>query len=140
MTALAGSELLLRQISKDNYDAGKKHISSTAFEPRPEDYGHLSVDRRAIWSERESFEHFRANHDQPAEGTLAVSVDECCNLGLGAFSSPIPANPSHASIDFSSLPSKSQRKKYAKRVRGKAVARGWVFPESLKQQPLMSDD
>ncbi len=135
---LPAGELLLRQIDERFVDPETSAVQSSAFAPKKDDNGHMSVDRAVIWTCEESFHWYSRNFSRDPVGTAALLVQECLETGqregkdLPALATPIKdKNPAHASIDFTRF-TKSKMKKLAKILRHKAHARGWQYPPRLK--------
>lgn len=120
-------ELLHRQVHPNFIQDGR--VTSSAFKPFPRDEGKLSVDRDQLASAQESYELHTEKKQLDSAGTWSVNVGECEELGLPCFEDPVDEpvpDPAHAVIDFTEL-SKNQRKKYAKKLRDKAMDRGATF-------------
>ena len=129
-------ELLYRQIHPGFIHDGR--VSSQAFSPTPKDENQLSVDRSSLTTARESFEFFISREGCQSAGVYGVTVGECRNCDLSVRADPLEPSPSsagnaaHALIDFSALPSNSQREKRAKKLARHARDRSWQFrPEHL---------
>ena len=113
---------LLRQIHPSFLQNGfPTHI---AFRPFPKDYGHLSVYDGDLISPEHSYKHYTNEQKLKSGGVMAVSVQECTNLGLSAASSPEEFKE-HAHIDFIGR-DKKQIEAGSKGLLSFALARSWV--------------
>ncbi len=130
----ASGDLLLRQVHpKHRTNAGP---NSLAFFPTPKDEDQLSVDDAHLKTARESWEHFTRVLGFASAGTWGVTVGEVEDVGdLELKKDPVtdqePAeknNPAHCLIDFSSLPTKGQKKKRAQQLAIRATKRGCQYP------------
>lgn len=112
--------------------------SSQVFEPMGDkDDGCLSVDDGGLVTAAQSFAFFTAAPPSGLGGrsvsVWAVSVAEVLELELSAWADPVPAtpllpaNPSHAVIEFGER-NRNQRKKAAQKLKGLAIKRGQQHP------------
>ena len=116
--------LLLRQIHPDWIQAGR--VTSQAFRPTKKDTRQLSVSDGNMVTAQISWElHVRRGH--LSSGVLAVTVQECDDIGLETRSNPLPEQPEHAIIDFNKVPSNSQVEKLSKGLTVIAIQRNWCF-------------
>ena len=114
---------LHRQINPSWIQEGR--VTSQAFKPTPKDEKQLSVYDGDQISPEDAWHHYTENLGFSSVGVLAVVVAECQDLQLGAIPKPEPF-PEHAIIDFSDLPN-AQIEKKAKKLRGYAQARGYLY-------------
>jgi hypothetical protein len=133
-TALSDDEeLLFRQVHPSFVRDGRP--SSQAFRPTPKDEGKLSVARESLTTAAAAYELYVAGLGFPSAGTWGVTIGECGEQGLKAFSDPLTAPPAkvadsaHAVIDFAAH-SKSQAEAKGARLARKAVDRGRLHPPS----------
>lgn len=115
--------LLLRQIHPAFVDNGQ--VSSQAFRPTPKDEQQLSVYDGDMILPPASWDHYTSVLRCQSAGVMAVTVAECEELKLPARPDPTPF-PEHAVIDFVGL-SKGQTESKGKKLRDRAVAKGWLF-------------
>lgn len=115
--------MLLRQIHPSWVQEG--NITSQAFQPTMKDEDRLSVYDGDRISPEESWEHYTKDLSFESVGVMGVTVKECKELGPIPKDDPIPF-PEHIVIDFSSFGS-SATKRIAKKLKAKAVARGWQY-------------
>ena len=100
------------------------HVSSLAFRPMPKDEHMLSVYDGDKITPEEAFAHFVKTLGCSSVGVLAVTGAECEAETL-AVREDYGTHPYHALIDFSEKKDKECRR-ISERLRGKAVARGWL--------------
>lgn len=133
----SGPKLLWRQ-AEPKYIVDDGLPSSQVFEPMSEkDEGCLSVDDGDMVTAADSYTRFTAAPPHGfgcvSESVWALSVNEVVDRGLSAWADPIPAaqplpaNPSHAVIEFGDL-NRSQRKKVAQKLKVLAIQRGRQHP------------
>lgn len=129
--------LLWRQAEKRLLEDGGTP-SSQVFEPRGDmDEGCLSVDDGNMVSAATAHAFFTSlppsGLGARSESVWGLSVAEVVGLTLSAWADPIdaappvPANLSHAVIEFGEM-TKSQRKKFAQRLKLLAIQRGQQHP------------
>jgi hypothetical protein len=116
-------EALFRQIHPKHLSAGV--ISSEAFVPSPRDKDMLSTLRERIGPEAAYGRWVDAGYE--SIGTYAVTVGEAIGAGLQIVDDEADTEPDHASIDFSALASKGQKKQTGRRLRDAAVERGCQY-------------
>lgn len=114
---------LLRQINPSWIEDGRP--TSMAFTPSPKDEGRLSVYDGDQIDAADSWRHFTEVQGLASIGVLAVTVAECEEESVQPQADPEPFEE-HAVIDFNSL-SGSQAKKVGRRLRDRAMDRGWLF-------------
>lgn len=117
--------LLLRQIHPSFLQNDR--VTSQAFRPTPKDQKKLSVYDGDMMTPADSYHHYTEKLKLSSTGVMAVTVNECRDIELKAFSDPEPF-PEHAVIDFTGLSEKSTKTK-AKILKSKAIARGWLYCE-----------
>lgn len=116
------TELLFRQIHPSFFQEGR--ISSEAFRPTAKDHNRLSVDQGSKTTPETAFTtHVRLGHQ--SIGVMGVTVGECDDLGLSAYSDPLDEKPAHAFIQFEGL-SGNASKTRAKSLRARAESRGFL--------------
>lgn len=122
-------EVLFRHVHPSFID--NEVLSSQPFAPTSKDNDQLSVDRSFLTDARSSYELFVAGGSNSV-GVAGLTVGEFKAEDLSCFPDPIGgegdplANLAHAYADYSSH-SRSQQKLRAKRLKNKAVARGWLY-------------
>ncbi len=99
--------------------------SSQVFAPTPKDEKKLSVYDGDQISAEDSWKHFTNALGLSSKGTLTLSVLECNEEDLEVVSDP-KTFQEHALVDFSHC-SKNQIKSKAKKLKQKALARGWQY-------------
>ncbi|MEN9578601.1 MAG: hypothetical protein RJA70_1610, partial [Pseudomonadota bacterium] len=99
-------------------------VTSQAFKPTPKDGNELSVYNGDLISAERAWDHF-TGQGMKSVGVIGVSVGEAETCGVCARPDPGPFRE-HAVIDFTSLGS-NQIEKSAKKMRGLAETRGWLF-------------
>lgn len=115
--------LLLRQIHPSFIQEGRP--TSQAFRPTPKDEKKLSVYDGDQIAPEPSWAHYTQGLKQLSAGVMGVSVSECQALDLPALPDPEPF-PEHVLIDFSDC-SGSVIDKKCKKLKAKAVERGWLY-------------
>jgi hypothetical protein len=115
--------LLLRQIHPRFIQNGR--VTSQAFRPTPKDKKKLSVYDGDMIDPEAAYRHYTEELKLSSTGVMAVSVEECNEIGLTPQPDPEPF-PEHAVIDFSAL-GESAIKSKGKLLKNKAVARGWLY-------------
>ncbi len=111
--------LLHRQVNPNWIQNGEP--SSQVFAPTPK----LSVYDGDQISAEESWKHFTNVLGLSSKGTLAVTVLECDEESLSAMSDP-QTFKEHVLVDFSDN-SQAQIKNKAKKLKKKALDRGWQY-------------
>lgn len=103
----------------------ENNIASLAFIPSEKDDKKLSVYNGEKFSAEESFIHFTTNFK--SAGVLSVTVaevDSIDDLKVQEDNNPFDG---HSVIDYSIVENANQIKKKAKRLKGLAVQRGWMY-------------
>lgn len=118
---------LLRQVHQSFIRHGR--ITSQVFKPTPKDNKQLSVYDGDQITPENAWIHYTVQLSLPSIGVVAVTFAECINQGLRIIPDP-SAFPEHVLIDFTGLTNK-QIKDVAKRLRSKAIARGWLYRPHL---------
>ncbi|HEY4014800.1 MAG TPA: hypothetical protein VGM06_15765 [Polyangiaceae bacterium] len=124
-------ELLFRQVHPTFVRDGRP--SSQAFRPTAKDERKLSVARGSITTAATAFQHHTERLGLPSGGTWGVTVGECREQGLPAFSDPVTAppekvaDPAHAIIDFTTH-SRNQVDAKGARLARTAFERGRLHP------------
>ena len=116
--------LLLRQINPSWVREGR--TTSQAFKPTPKDNNRLSVSDGDMVSPQKSWEEY-TGRGWSSQGVLAVAYSECEDNGLKVFSDPLPEQPDHAVIDFTTVESKSKIERVSKILVLLAMERGWLY-------------
>jgi hypothetical protein len=125
------SELLFRQVHPSWLNNGRP--SSQTFRPSAKDEHLLSAARSAMTTAEDAFRLHTEGRKQDSVGTWGVTVDECRRQALPCFQSPttcppeIVADPAHAHVDFTVLPSKGKREAAAILLTKFAIERGCLF-------------
>lgn len=117
--------LLLRQIHPAFLQGNRP--SSQAFKPTPKDQQKISAYDGDRIKPIDAYRHYTNDLGYNSQGVLAVTLSECVNLGLNAYSDPDPF-PEHVLVDFSPY-NRSETEKRAKKLRDKALTRGWQYLE-----------
>lgn len=115
--------LLLRQVNPSFVQRGR--LTSQVFQPTRKDDKKLSVYDGDLITPEASWEHYTQTPQFTSVGVMAVSVEECSELGLTAEPDPEPF-PEHAVINFSDMAG-SQIKHKAKSLKAAAEARNWLY-------------
>lgn len=102
-------------------------FSSQTFKPTPKDENRLSVYNEALFTAKESFEHF-LEQGYISAGVVGVSKKECDAENLPVNEDNIPFE-GHCSIDYNGLGAGCIKKK-AKKLKNYATKRGWVYINS----------
>ena len=76
--------------------------TSADFNPFRRQDPNLSVYDSRLVSAEAADRHF-TNRGNFVAGVMAVTPDECTNLGLTIVSDPLPGNPAHALIRFDAI-------------------------------------
>jgi len=118
--------LLYRQVHPNWIQRGR--VSSQVFRPTPKDEHKLSVYNGDLIDAQGAWSHYTETLGHASAGVLAVTVQECHDQQLNAFSDPGPF-PEHAVIDFAGH-SENQIRKKAKALRSVSEKRGWQFQSS----------
>jgi ribosomal protein S18 acetylase RimI-like enzyme len=119
------SETLLRQVHPTQYPNGCP--SKEAFVPSERDKGLLSTLRETVGPE-EAYRRWTEDQGRISVGTFGITVAEIQNESLTAIDdAEATSQPDHASVDFTSVSSKGQRRQIGRRLRDAAVARGCLF-------------
>ena len=118
-------EILLRQVHPAQFPDGKP--SKEAFVPSDRDEGMLSTLRERVGA-KEAYRRWTEDHTRLSVGTFGIEVSEIHGENLTALDDAefIPL-ADHASVDFTSVPTKGQRKQIGRRFRDAAVSRGCLF-------------
>ena len=116
--------LLLRQVHPSFVSEGR--ITSQVFRPTSDSMHLLSVYDGEGIDARASHEHY-TDQGRSSAGVVAVTVQECHQLGLSARPDPLDFSEHHAVIDFSSITASHARKKVAQKLAVFARDRGWQF-------------
>jgi phage baseplate assembly protein gpV len=114
--------VLLRQIHPTFMKEGEP--SSQAFRPTPKDHDLLSFEDGDRISACDAWQRYTGNGGT-SDGVLGVSADECRREGLDVEADGVGV-PEHVSVHFGGKTT-GQRKQIAKRLRDRAVLRGWLF-------------
>jgi hypothetical protein len=114
---------LWRQIHPSFVEGG--HPGSQAFRLTPKDKGLLSFEDGSRIAAELSWHRYTVERDRQSLGVLGVLVSECDSEGLGVIPDGVP-DPEHVSVDFTAK-SNGERKAIAKRLRERAMGRGWQF-------------
>lgn len=117
--------ILLRQVHPEFIPEGK--LTSQAFVPFPKDEGMPSVYDGDLISPQDSHRHYTEILTLESDSVWGVSSGEVVAEGLTCRADAKADFPSHAVIDFSAHPERSFRK-YAKKLKERALARGRMFP------------
>jgi hypothetical protein len=105
--------------------------SARSFTPTESDEGHLSADRESLLSPREAYERYlQRKHLTEAGGTWGVSIEEFASLGLASYADPIPDNPAHVLVDFTTAGDAKKQQTVGKLAYAKAKARGRLYPRA----------
>jgi hypothetical protein len=134
------TELLYRQVHPDLFREGRP--SSSAFVPTKEDAGELSVALASKTTAEGAYVTHTTVHKRRSCGTWGVTIQECSELALPAFPSPLetPPDPAHGHVDFNGLPSRSQMEKVGGLLARKARDRGCLFSPAKTQEPTEPRD
>lgn len=103
----------------------ENNIASLAFIPSEKDDKKLSVYNGEKFSAEESFIHFTANFK--SAGVLSVTVAEVDSIDDLKVQEDNDPFDGHSVIDYSIVENANQIKKKAKRLKGLAVQRGWMY-------------
>ncbi|WP_288438460.1 hypothetical protein [uncultured Chryseobacterium sp.] len=103
----------------------ENNIASLAFIPSEKDDKKLSVYNGEKFSAEESFTHFTANFK--SAGVLSVTVAEVDSIDDLKVQEDNDPFDGHSVIDYTIVENASQIKKKAKRLKGLAVQRGWMY-------------
>lgn len=116
-------DLLLRQVHssfvKDN------QITSQAFRPTPKDKHLLSFDDGNRINAERAWQRHNNLPNCTSIGVAALHITECEEQDLDIIYDGKPY-PEHVSLSFQNHNPKAQRR-IAKKLRDKAVKRGWLF-------------
>lgn len=119
------SETLLRQVHPSQFPHGEP--SSEAFVPSERDKFLLSTLRERVGAQ-EAYRRWTEDLKKESVGTFGITVGEIESEGLMAVDdADAIAQPDHASVDFTAVPSKGKRKQIGRRLRDAAVSRGCLF-------------
>ncbi|WP_212006023.1 hypothetical protein [Chitinophaga sp. HK235] len=116
------------------------HVTSSVFTPTKKDENKLSVYNGDEFSPRQSFEHFTKQYNSC--GVLGVTVGEfeAEDLKCDADNKPFAG---HVSVDYSICKSRGEMERKAKKMRDKAMNRGWLYQvgqeESVEQEMQKED-
>lgn len=120
---------LLRQVHPFFIRNGR--ITSQVFKPIPKDHKKLSTYDGDQITPKEAWNHYTTHLSLTSLGVVAVTVAECADEKLAVTSDPSEFHE-HVLVDLSNLSNK-QIEDAAKRLRNKAVTRGWLYQ---KTQPI----
>jgi hypothetical protein len=116
------NETLFRQVHPSQFPNGLP--SSEAFVPSERDKYLLSTLRERV-GPIEAYRRWTEDLGFVSVGTYGITVAEIQTESLTAIDdAEATSQPDHASVDFTSVPSKGQRKQIGRRLRDAAVARG----------------
>ena len=115
--------LLLRQVHPSFISEGR--ITSQVFRPTSDSGHHLSVYDAEGIDARASHEHY-TGQGRDSAGVVAVTVQECHQLGLSVKPEPLGFSEHHVVIDFGSITA-SHARKVAQKLAVFARDRGWQF-------------
>ncbi|WP_347066491.1 hypothetical protein [Flavobacterium sp. WV_118_3] len=102
----------------------ENNIASLAFTPSEKDNKKLSVYNGEKFSALDSFNHFTQNY--VSAGVLSVTFAEVIAIqNLNAYEDNTPF-AGHAVIDYTNIATTNQMKKSAKKLKNKAIERGWT--------------
>jgi hypothetical protein len=124
-------EQLFRQVHPGFIRAGRP--TSQAFQATKEHEYKLSVSQSSKTDPETAFHLHTRQNKLASAGVWAVTVAECGEVGLNAYSDPVladPADPAHALIDYLPISSSAQRKAKAKLLARKAHERGCLYRET----------
>jgi hypothetical protein len=116
--------LLLRQ-AHPHFMEGEQPTSQV-FMPNSEDQGRMSAYDGDQISPADAHAHYTQVLQKQSHGVWALAKQEADRNGVPASPDPLPDSPSHAKIDFSSLPQSAWRRT-AKKLKALAIARGCQF-------------
>ncbi len=115
---------LHRQVHPQFFRNGR--VMSPAFRPTRKDAGRLSVDDGSQISAEAAWKRHTTARNLSSVGVLSVTVNECQGERLSVVPEPEPDAPEHVVIDFNKL-TKNQTVAVARRLKEKAVERGWQY-------------
>ncbi|HRB71566.1 MAG TPA: hypothetical protein PK776_06935 [Flavobacterium sp.] len=102
----------------------ENNIASLAFTPSEKDNKKLSVYNGEKFSAQDSFDHFTKQFY--SAGVLSVTFAEVITIeNLNAYEDNMPFD-GHAVIDYSNIETTNQIRKSAKKLKNKAIERGWT--------------
>ncbi len=116
--------LLHRQIHPAWVHDGR--VSSQAFSPTPKDSGLLSVYDGDAISAQDAWRRYTDKLNLKSVGVISVSVSECDEHQLPAYSAPVPDFPEHVVIDFNNY-TKPQIRVISQALTHMARERGWQY-------------
>jgi len=116
--------MLLRQVHPTFIPDGQ--LTSQAFMPFPKDEGKPSVYDGDQISAVDSYKHYTEVLGNVSDSVWSVTCAEVRATGLTSAPAPLEGFPSHSVIDFTAHPEKDFRK-LAKKLKGFAVARGFLY-------------
>ena len=101
--------------------------TSADFNPfRRQDPNLSAYDSRLISAEV-AYRHF-VGQGNTASGVMAVTAEECEDLGLTIMPDPLPANAAHALIRFDAIPERRNAfRSVALQLKDFANQRGWIY-------------
>jgi hypothetical protein len=132
-------EIVLRQVHPSFLRDGRP--SSQAWKPTKKDEGRLSVSRSSVSEPKAAFEHHTRAMQLASAGTWGVTVGECGTQELKVYPDPlpptplVPADPSHAFIDFTGLPNSRVEAKATKLGRYASERGALYLPEPPAASP-----
>ena len=112
--------LLHRQIHPSFVQSGRP--TSQAFRPTPKDEGKLSAYDGDQISPENSWKHYTEELTLASDGVMSLTHQECLDAGVSVNADGQPF-AEHASILFGDV----NAEKVSKKLKGKAVTRGWQF-------------
>jgi hypothetical protein len=128
---LDGEELLFRQVHPTWLRDGRP--SGQAFTPTKKDKDQLSTACASLTSAEQAFVLHVQGRQLKSAGTWAVTVGECETANVTPYHDPTTsppetvADPAHASVDFSLLPSNSKKEAAGAWLARLAATRGCLF-------------
>lgn len=116
------AEILYRQVHpKQTKPDGSP--ASVAFVPTERDEDLLSTHRQRIGPD-EAYRRWTEELGHQSVGTYGIAVGEAVGIGLRALDDETPAIPDHASLDFSEVPSKGEKRQRGRKLKEFAAGRG----------------
>ena len=111
-------------VQQDNISSQAFTTTSQAFKPSLKDESKLSVYNGEKLTAESSYQHFVQDGKKSA-GVLAVTPDECTQNNLTSFEDNDPFD-GHSVICFDGK-TKGETDKIAKKLKGRALTRGWLY-------------
>jgi hypothetical protein len=127
---VAEETLYFRQIHPSHVQTGV--VSSEAFRPTEEHKWLLSLYDGSLIKADASWRHYTEALGKESIAVMALDSAQCAEVSLAVIPSP-EIFPEHCHLDFTTLGSNTH-KKTARKLRDRAVLRGFVF-----QPPLALD-